>query len=141
MGKAMTRIPFCLALAAIAWSAPRDANAQGPEAGVTYWTEVTLDQSTCDKVTVQPGPTLITRAGNDSVTVSHANQTYRGTLSPTGDFTTTPRDLVFGSTTYTIAIVGKMAGEGFTATVTVGVRESGQEKGCRYSVTWVGRRQ
>ena len=137
----MTRIPFCLAVAAIAWSAPTHAFAQESEAGVTYWTEVTLEQSTCDKVTVQPGPTLIARAGNDSVTVSHANQTYSGRLSSSGEFSTLPRDLVFGNTTYTIAIAGKVAGEGFTATVTVGVREPGQEEGCRYTVKWVGRKQ
>ena len=136
----MKKILFYLAAAGIAAALPARAFAQAAPPEVTYWTEVTLEESSCDKVTVMPGPTLITRTPGDSVTVSHANQTYRGSLSSTGDFTTTPRDLVFGSTTYTIAITGKMAGEGFTATVTVGVREAAQEQGCRYTVKWIGRK-
>ena len=129
----------------VAWSLglvvlPSVALAQEAARGETYWTEVTLEESTCDKVTVLPGPTVINRNGPDSVTITHANQTYAGSLTAGGEFTTLPRDLVFGTTTYTIAISGRMEGNDFTATVSVGVREAGTGD-CRYRVRWQGRKQ
>ena len=119
---------------------PSVALAQEAARGETWWTEVTLEESTCDEVTVLPGPTVITRNGTDSVTITHANQTYTGSLAIGGEFTTLPRDLVFGTTTYTIAISGRMEGNDFTATVSVGVREAGAGD-CRYRVRWQGRKQ
>ena len=137
----MIRLPRTLALGLGLAVLPGVAPAQEGAKGETYWTEVTLEESSCDKVTVMPGETLITRNGADSVTVSHANQTYAGTLSTGGEFTTSPRDLVFGTTTYTIAISGRLEGDGLAAVVTVGVREAGADQSCRYRVRWVGRKQ
>ena len=137
----MIRFPRTFALGLGLAVIPGVASAQEGAKGETYWTEVTLEESSCDKVTVLPGETLVTRNGADSVTISHANQSYAGSLSTSGEFTTSPKDLVFGTTTYTIAISGQLKGDGFEAVVVVGVREAGADQGCRYRVRWLGRKQ
>ena len=137
----MIRFPRTLLLGLGLAVLPGVAPAQEGAKGETYWTEVTLKESSCDKVTVLPGETLITRNGADSITITHANQTYAGFLATDGEFTTSPKDLVFGTTTYTLAISGRLAADGFDAVVTVGVREAGADQGCRYRVRWVGRKQ
>lgn len=130
-----------LAAGLVLVAAPRVV-AQDGQRGRTYWTDVALGENTCGQVTIQPGPTEITPlASPDSITVTHAGQTYTGRLLPGGHFTTTPRELVFGTTTYTIAISGQLAGDELNATVAVGVRESGATQGCRYTVNWKGRKQ
>lgn len=114
--------------------------AQGQAAPDTYWTDVALEENGCSDVTVVPGPTDFVRGpGADSLTVTHAGQSYRGTIAQDGRFTTMPRDLVFGTTVYTIAIAGQFASNGFTARVSVRVREQGAEGGCSYTVKWTGK--
>lgn len=112
--------------------------AQGQTAPDSYWTEVALEENGCGDVTVRPGPTDFLRGGADSLTVTHAGQSYRGNITQDGRFTTIPRDLVFGTTVYTIAISGQFAGKGFTSRVSVRVREQGAEGGCSYTVKWTG---
>jgi hypothetical protein len=125
-------------VAGVVFTAP--SLAWGQSATKTYSTEVTLEQNSCKDVTVRPGPTEIVRGpGSDSLTLTHAGQVYRGSVTTEGTFATVPRDLVFGTTTYSIAIIGQFAGAGFTATVTVGVKEQGAENGCSYTVKWIGR--
>ena len=104
----------------------------------TYWTEVALGTSTCDSVTIKPGPTDVVRLPGDSLSVTHASQTYRGRITREGNFTTTPKELVFGTTAYTIGITGRLLGRELTAVVTVSVREQGAA-GCSYTVHWTGR--
>lgn len=122
-------------------AAPRVV-AQDGERGNTYWTDVALEENSCGQVTIQPGPTEITPLSSaDSVALTHAGQTYTGRLLPDGTFTTAPRELVFGTTTYSIAISGQLGQGGFTALVAIGVREAGAAQGCRYTVRWTGRKQ
>jgi hypothetical protein len=80
-------------------------------------------------------------ASTDSIALTHAGQTYSARLLPDGRFTTAPRELVFGTTTYSIAISGQLVEDGFSALVTIGVREAGATQGCRYTVRWKGRKQ
>lgn len=129
-----------LALTGFAVTGGRAAEAQTAErpASTTYWTEVALGTSTCDKPTIKPGPTEIVRLPGDSVSVTHAGQTYGGIITREGNFTTIPKELVFGTTVYTIGITGRVLDKELTAVVTVGVREQGAAE-CRYTVNWTGR--
>jgi hypothetical protein len=132
------RIVLVLAGFAVAGGAHAEGQtAQGPSP-TTYWTEVALGSSTCDNVTIKPGPTEIVRLPGDSLSVSHAGQTYRGSITREGNFTTTPKELVFGTTVYTIGITGRLLEKELTAVVTVSVREQGAAE-CRYTVNWTGR--
>jgi hypothetical protein len=114
--------------------------AQSPErpASTSYWTEVALRTNTCNNVEIKPGATEIARLPGDSLTITHAGQTYRGSLTKEGNFSTTPKELVFGTTVYTISITGRVQEKELTAVVTVGVREQGAA-GCSYTVNWTGR--
>ena len=130
-----------LALTGFAVMGGRTAKAQTAEHPVptTYWTEVALGPNTCDNVTIKPGPTEIVLLPGDSLSVTHAGQTYRGSVTREGSFTTAPRELAFGTTVYTIGITGRIHEKELTAVVTVGVREQGAA-GCSYSVNWTGRK-
>jgi hypothetical protein len=115
-----------------------EGQATQPATPVTYWTEVALGANTCNNVTIQPGPTEVVRLPGDSLTVSHAGQTYLGRITREGNFTTAPKELVFGTTVYTIDITGLLLDKSLTAAVTVRVREQGAAE-CRYTVNWTGR--
>lgn len=106
----------------------------------TYWTDVALERSDCPDATIRPGPTDITRfKESDSLTVAHAGQTYSGTVTGDGRFRTEPRELTFDNTIYRIEIAGRLDPAGFSALVTVGVRQRGADGGCSYTVKWTGR--
>ena len=128
------RIALTLAITTIA-AGSAEAQTASP---TTYWTEVSLGATTCDNVTIKPGPTEITRLPGDSLSVSHAGQTYLGSITREGNFTTAPKELVFGTTVYTIGITGLVQDKSLTAVVTVRVREQGEAE-CRYTVNWTGR--
>ena len=131
----VSRIALTLAITTLA-AAPAEAQTASPT--TTYWTEVTLGATTCPDVTIKPGPTEIARLPGDSLSVSHAGQTYVGKITREGNFTTAPKELVFGSTVYTIGITGLLQEKTLTAVVTVSVREQGRAE-CRYAVNWIGR--
>lgn len=131
----VSRIALTLAVVTLA-ATPAEAQTASP---TTYWTEVTLGATTCPDVTIKPGPTEIVRLPGDSLSVSHAGQTYLGRISREGNFTTAPKELVFGTTIYAIGITGLLQEKTLTAVVTVSVREQGRAE-CRYDVNWAGRK-
>jgi hypothetical protein len=106
----------------------------------TYATAVTLTQNSCGAVTVQPNPTTVTHAaGATALTVSHAGQSYTGTLQSNGAFSTTPRTLSANGETYVISISGQFSTTGFVADTQVQVQRS--SGACAYIVHWVGTKQ
>jgi hypothetical protein len=92
-------------------------------------------------VTVQDNPTLVTHdPSSATLSVSHAGQSYAGTVSPSGTFTTTPKTVdVHDGFVYTIGIAGQFGGVGFEADVTVD-RSGPVGVVCRYQVHWTGTR-
>ena len=107
--------------------------------GGTYATAVTLGQNTCGNVTVQPNPTTVTHtAGATTLSLTHAGNTYNGTLSSGGTFTMSPLTLSSSGQTFTIGIQGTFSTTGFQATVTVDVQQPGPPPTCQYVVQWVG---
>src|ERR1700687_1411125 len=61
--------------------------------GGSYSTRVTLlpTGNTCGNVTVQDTPTVVTHSpGASTLSLTHANNTYQGTISSTAQFSTTP---------------------------------------------------
>jgi hypothetical protein len=124
-------------------SMPGLVNAQAmPAPGGTYSTAVVLEENNCQDAAVRDGPTEISPdSGSDSVTIRHAGQSYRGSLTRAGEFTTVPRTLEFDGTSYTIAIKGKVETGGFVARVAVDVRKPSTNLSCRYTVKWTGTRE
>lgn len=107
----------------------------------TYPTGATLvaDRNTCGSVTVQDNATTVTHtAGSTEVALAHAGTTYRGTINPTGRFTTTPVNLTAADGDYTITLSGQFTTTGFTATVELTRRSATT---CAYAVNWVGTKQ
>jgi hypothetical protein len=105
----------------------------------TYATAVRLLDNTCGSVTVTPNPTTIApglAAGRFVLT--HAGNSYDGTLQDDGHFTTDPKILTSGGTQFTIRITGQFTGDGFLAQTTVD--QSGAGGSCRYTVDWTGTR-
>jgi hypothetical protein len=104
----------------------------------TYQTRVTLTSSTCAGVGVQDNPTIIAHtSGTSTFTLSHAGQSYVGTLGTNGSFTTAPKPINVGSTVHTLRTAGTFTTAGFTADVTVVVTGS---MSCGYAVRWAGTR-
>ncbi len=106
--------------------------------GGNYPTAVTLVASSCTGITVQSNATTVSHAaGSNSVSLTHAGQSYSGTVSNTGSFSTTPKAVAAGSDTHTLTINGQFTTSGFTATVAASVT-SPSSPACTYSVQWVG---
>lgn len=104
----------------------------------TYATRVTLVQTACGPVTVQDNPTVVTYdPSSGAVTLTHAGNTYSGTVNMDSTFTTVPKTVDVGDGyIYTIALAGRFRPSAFDADVTVD-RASGSTT-CRYVVHWVG---
>lgn len=108
-----------------------------PIAG-TYQTAVTLTSSTCTGITVQNNPTTIAHtSGATTFTLTHAGQTYNGTLGMNDAFTTAAKPIAVGTTTHTLTISGSFTSGGFVADVTAVVTGSAS---CQYVVHWQGTR-
>lgn len=107
----------------------------------TYATRVTLVQNACGSVIVQDNPTVVThQSASGSVTFSHAGQTYAGTVTSTGSFTTTPKVVdVSDGFLYTISLTGQFGTSAFEADATVD-RASTASGTCRFVVHWAGTR-
>ena len=117
-------------------------NTGPPRVAGTYATAVALRENTCGAVTVQPNPTVIEQqAGSTAFTLRHAGQSYTGTLSQDGAFTTQPRTLAAGAETLTLSITGRFAGSGFEADVRVDVQRPTPSPACFYVVHWTGTKQ
>jgi hypothetical protein len=105
----------------------------------TYQTAVSLTSNTCTGITVQNNPTTVAHtSGSASLTLTHAGQTYNGTLASNNSFTTQAKAIVVGTVTHTLTIAGQFTTNGFTADVTVPVTGTGNGAPCQYVVRWVG---
>lgn len=109
--------------------------------GATYETAVMLESNSCGDVTVQPAPTIVTHIPGSSVlSLTHAGNTFAGTIQNNGSFATTPLVITQGTSTFTISIVGQFSALGFEAHVTVQVQQQVQPTSCQYVVRWLGTR-
>ena len=107
----------------------------------TYATNVVLTQSTCPSLTVQGNPTTVTHTtGASTLTLTHAGNSYSGTVQRNGAFSTTPKALTAGAETHTLTIAGTFSRTAINATVTAVVQRSGSAD-CQYTVTWIGPKQ
>ena len=127
-------------LRAFALAFPIAVVAQGPlSVGGPYETAVSLKENSCGQVTVQPNQTTVThKAGESTLAVTHAGNTYPGTVNPDGSFETAPKALSGGDATYSIGITGRFSVQGFEADVNVQVTQAVAPKTCSYVVHWVG---
>jgi hypothetical protein len=102
--------------------------------GGTYETTVNLvPGGSCSSPTVANNPTVVAHSpGAMSLTLTHAGNTYSGTVTTAGAFTV-PATSVGGGTQ--VSIAGQFSSNGFTATTHV------QQTGCAYDVSWVGAKQ
>ena len=104
----------------------------------TYATNVVLTQSTCPSLTVQGNPTTVTHTtGASTLTLTHAGNSYSGTVQRNGAFSTTPKALTAGAETHTLTIAGTFSRTAINAMVTAVVQRSGSAD-CQYTVTWIG---
>jgi len=121
-------VSFILIAFAALLIVPR-AMAQGPSeawAG-SYGTHVSLisEQNTCGDVRVQDNVTSVEISPRaHGVSISHAGNTYEGSVDDCGHFTTKPRALSGGASEYMISISGHFIQSGFEATVTVNVKQT-----------------
>ena len=107
--------------------------------GGTYPTTVSLvpGQNTCGNVTVQNAVTTVAHApGAHTLSLTHAGNTYTGTIEDDGRFSTTPKVLTGGGSQFTITIAGKFTLDAFTATVRVD--QTAPAPACFYLVDWAG---
>src|SRR5688572_21401159 len=109
--------------------------------GGAYNTAVTLQQNACTGITVQTFPTTVTHTpGASTLTLTHAGNSYTGTVQRNGSFTTTPRAVGGGTETHTLTIAGTFSTTAIDATVTAVVQRAGSAN-CQYVVKWAGPRQ
>jgi len=123
-----------------------DSSGPGPQAtelsvGGTYNTAVTLQQNGCTGITVQTFPTTVTHTpGASTLTLTHAGNSYTGTVQRNGTFSTTARAVGGGTETHTLTIAGTFSTTAIDATVTADVQRTGSPN-CQYIVKWAGPRQ
>ena len=106
--------------------------------GGAYDTDVSLvpGQNTCGNVTVQDNPTTVAHApGSHALTLTHAGITYEGAVADDGSFTTQPKSVSAGGSSFTITVSGAFDRQGFQAQVRV---EQTAPSACAYLVHWVG---
>ncbi|MDQ1687674.1 MAG: hypothetical protein QOK42_649 [Frankiaceae bacterium] len=115
---------------------PTSVGPTGFHVAGSYETAVTLAGNTCKGITVQPNVTTVTHEpGSSSMTMTHAGQTYTGTVTRTGRFTTQPKPVdAGGGNVHTLGIAGGFSFTGFQARVSAVVTP----ENCRYTVIWVG---
>ncbi|MEO8188827.1 MAG: hypothetical protein ABI682_00685 [Acidobacteriota bacterium] len=105
----------------------------------TYATAVRLLDNTCGAVTVTPNQTTIAAgAAAGRFVLTHADNSYDGTLQDDGHFATDPKVISSGGTQFTIRITGQFSGTGFLAQTAV--EQSGAGGACHYTVEWTGTR-
>lgn len=124
--------------------AAADAGATGPTAlsvGGTYSTQVSLvpGRNTCGAVTVQNNLTAVTHSpGTHTLSLTHAGNTYPGTIDSTARFATSPTTISGGGSQYTLTISGQFTLTGFDASVQVDVVQPTAPQSCSYLVHWIG---
>jgi len=110
----------------------------------TYETQVSLviGQNTCSDVTVRDNDTTIDhKPDTHTLSITHAGNTFEGSVDDSGRFTTKPRLLSGGGSEYTISISGHFISTGFEATVTVHVKQPTSPTACSYEVAWKGKKK
>jgi hypothetical protein len=111
------------------------------QVGGTYTTAVTMQQNGCTGITIQTFATTVTHtAGANTLTLTHAGNSYTGTVQRNGSFSTTPKAVGGGAETHTLTIVGTFTTTAIDATVTAVVQRTGQAN-CQYTVKWAGPKQ
>jgi hypothetical protein len=127
-------------IAACGGSSPPGPSSELSVGGI-YTTAVTLQQNGCTGITVQTFPTTVAHnAGATSLTLTHASNSYAGTVQRNGAFTTTPKAVGGGAETHTLTIAGTFTTTAIDATVTAVVQRTGSAD-CQYSVKWAGPKQ
>ena len=107
----------------------------------TYTTAVTMQQNGCTGITVQTFPTTVTHTpGSTTLTLTHAGNSYAGTVQRSGSFTTTPKAVGGGAETHTLTINGTFTTTAIDATVSAVVQRTGSAN-CQYTVKWAGPKQ
>ena len=107
--------------------------------GGTYPTTVSLvpGQNTCGSVAVHDAVTTVVHTpGAHALSLTHAGNTYTGTIEDDGRFSTEPKVVSGGGGQFTITIDGRFTPGGFTATVRVD--QTVPTPACFYLVDWVG---
>ena len=123
-----------------------DSSAPGPSAtelsvAGTYTTAVSLQQNGCTGIAVQTFPTTVAHTpGATTVTLTHASNSYSGTVQRNGSFVTTPKAVGGGGETHTLTIAGTFTTTAIDATVTAVVQRTGAAD-CQYTVKWAGPKQ
>jgi hypothetical protein len=98
--------------------------------------------NTCGDVTVQDGMTTVAHEpAAHTLAVTHAGNTYQGTVDDHGAFATAPRVLSNGGSEFTLSITGQFLERGLTAKVRVDVKQPGPPRSCSYTVNWVATKQ
>jgi hypothetical protein len=102
--------------------------------GGSYPTTVALvPGGTCTGAQTQDNTTVVAHSpGASSLSLTHAGNSYAGSVTTTGAFTV-PQTAVGGGG-FTISMAGQFSTTGFTATVHV-VQQS---PSCQYDVSWTG---
>ena len=102
-----------------------------------YALAVALTENDCGAVTVQPLPTHVEHTpGAGRLRLTHGPNTFDGSVSADGAFTTDARTLSDGSGTFTITVNGRFTTGGLEALATVAL-----SRPCRYVVRWTGTKQ
>jgi hypothetical protein len=106
-----------------------------------YNTAVTLQQNGCSGITVRQFSTTVAHTpGTSTLTLTHAGNSYTGSVQRNGAFLTTPKAVGGGGETHTLTIVGTFSTTAIDATVTADVQRTGSAN-CQYTVKWAGPRQ
>ena len=127
---------------------PQEGVGVGPDpvlsvAGL-YPTKVSLvpGLNTCGDVTVRDGMTTVAHEpGTHTLALTHAGNTYQGTVDDHGAFATAPRVLSNGASEFTLSITGQFQEKGLTAKVRVDVKQPGPPHTCSYTVSWLATKQ
>jgi hypothetical protein len=123
-------------------SSPTTPPAPVLSVGGAYAVAVALGQNSCGPVTVVTQPTSVTHTpGANRLTLVHGSNSFAGSVTTDGSFTTDPLALNDAGSALSVAIQGKFSTTGLTATVTVDVAPPAPAPACRYLVQWTGTKQ
>jgi hypothetical protein len=126
----MRRMALCAVLIACGGS----SESAQLSVGGNYPTTVALvPGGSCTGVQTQNNTTAVAHSpGAGSLTLTHAGNSYAGTVTPAGAFTVAQTPVSGGA--FTVSMTGQFSTTGFTATVQV-VQQS---PACQYDVSWTG---
>lgn len=104
--------------------------------GGTYQTAVSVIASDCVGQTVEQHPTTVAHVpGATALTLTHAGNSYSGTLDADGSFRTAPVSQVFDGVSYQIGITGRFSTTAIDAEVHVA---AARQPPCSFTARWVG---